>query len=64
MLDEHKVNVKRNARTYIYLRIVLNKRRRTTAHFFFVVGVPLVNLDQGVNWAAGGEPRPSPPPCG
>lgn len=42
----------------------LNKRRRTIAHFFFVVGVPLVKRDHGDNWATGGEALPSPPPCG
>ena len=55
---------RRTGRHRFYLRTVLNRRRRVTAHFFLVVGVPLVSFDQGVNWAAGGDPLPSPPPCG
>lgn len=42
----------------MFLKRLLNKRWRTV----LLVGVPLVNLPQGERWAAGGEPRPSPPP--
>jgi len=52
--------LERDIKNYIFL----NKRLFLRSFLVFLVGVPFVNLPQGVTCATGGDPLPSPPPCG